>query len=470
MGAVNRVAFRALLMLAILRNSEYSCNDHHGHWHWHESSPLLRRSETGGGTNTVQLRMASCSKIITPLALLALVTVGLNLGDASPSGASGGKSPFVVWASEDLSGVGATYGKAAVLGAEVAAKQLNAQGGILGHPITVTSSNSEGEGPLAASEVEKELASQTPNLVLSGGGGDDTAAELPILMSHKILSYAGTSSDNLDNPSMYPYYFSINQKINPTVAALVDIAKQKHWTKVAMIYGNDAATIASEQATQAGFQAAGIPFVSTSYNDTSLNMAPQLEQLKSQNPSALIVSGYGTVAYYVMKSRAQIGWTSTPAYADFLGSFQPYPDFVSAADLKNFKVELQAPFVATDPLSNDPVEQKMITDAQSLKGGESVLTSTGASVISPAYSALEMVNLAAKQANSIDPTALKNALEHLKPVKAPVPWVWFGSSDQVGKFAYTPTQHYGVASPSAFIYVNPGLYNKKGLFQSTISG
>jgi hypothetical protein len=80
-----------------------------------------------------------------------------------------------------------------------------------------------------------------------------------------------------------------------------------------------------------------------------------------------------------------------------------------------------------------------------------------------------MINYAAKQANSIDAAALKNALEHLKPPTPPVPWVWYGSSDQIGNFSYTPTNHYGTAYDNAFSYVAAGVYNADGLFQPSAS-
>jgi len=378
-------------------------------------------------------------------------------------------SPFVIAESLDFSGPGKAYGIGESLGLQVAAAELNKSGGILGHKIVIKEVNDESNPTQGVSGLQQLLSSGvTPNLVWAGSNSTVTQAELPVLMTHKIISFDATSASNLNNPSMYPYYFATNQTVTSSVPAFVSIAKQQGWKKVAMIYGNDVSGQASEQAYQSALSAANIKLVSTSYSDTALSMTPELDSLRSQNPNALIVSGFGTAAIYVVKSRAQIGW-SLPTYADFLASFQLYPQSLPASSLQNFKVEIQRSFISTDALASDPVLQTMIAETKATTGGPAALQSTGASLVAPTYSALMMVNYAAKQANSIDAAALKNALEHLKPPTPPVPWVWYGSSDQIGNFSYTPTNHYGTAYDNAFSYVAAGVYNADGLFQPSAS-
>ena len=104
----------------------------------------------------------------------------------------------------------------------------------------------------------------------------------------------------------------------------------------------------------------------------------------------------------------------------------------------------------------------MTSDAQSING--SVLASVGASITATGYNSLIMLDVAAKQANSIDSDKLKAALENLTMPPAPRPWLWYGPNDEVGSFAYSTSTHFPKAQPDAFKYVSPGSYNSDGLY------
>src|SRR6202050_694194 len=296
----------------------------------------------------------SATLVVSGLLAMAFVSGCSSSGSSSSASAGGGssspaaaKSPFVVVESLDFSGPGKAYGAGESLGLQGAANELNKSGGILGHKVVIKEVNDESDPTQGVSGLQQLLSSGvTPNMVWAGSNSTVTHAQLPVLMSHKIISFDATSASNLNDPSTYPYYFATNQTVTSSVPAFVAIAKQQGWKKVAMIYGNDVSGQASEQAYQSALSAANIKLVSTSYSDTALSMTPELDSLRSQNPNALIVSGFGTAAIYVVKSRAQIGW-SLPTYADFLASFQLYPQSLPAASLQNFQVEIQGSFIST---------------------------------------------------------------------------------------------------------------------------
>jgi len=226
---------------------------------------------------------------------------GSSAGTSTSAGTSASgtaaASPFVIAESLDFSGPGKAYGIGESLGLQVAAAELNKSGGILGHKIVIKEVNDESNPTQGVSGLQQLLSSGvTPNLVWAGSNSTVTQAELPVLMTHKIISFDATSASNLNNPSMYPYYFATNQTVTSSVPAFVTIAKQQGWKKVAMIYGNDVSGQASEQAYQSALSAANIKLVSTSYSDTALSMTPELDSLRSQNPNALIVSATTGVA------------------------------------------------------------------------------------------------------------------------------------------------------------------------------
>jgi branched-chain amino acid transport system substrate-binding protein len=204
-------------------------------------------------------------------------------------------------------------------------------------------------------------------------------------------------------------------------------------------------------------------FVSASFPDTAVDVTPQLEQLKAQNPDMVIFSGYGVPTLYILKGRAQISW-DVPFYADLLSGAFPIVQNMPASSLHNVFIETSKPFLAGNPAATgNPVLDKFVADAKAL-GGQQVLTNIGAGVTAVGYNALVLINYAAVQAKSTDGVTLAKKLENLAKATPPVPWLSYGSKSQFGNFYYTSKNHYPNVFPSGFIFVGPGTYNSDGLF------
>jgi len=391
-------------------------------------------------------------------------TASSSPASSPPSTASqASQGPYNFLYSGDFTGPTQTYTLAEVAGLKIAAAEINANGGILGRHVDIITDNDQNNPTTAVNLLEQKLSSGTKiDAMYPGGSSEVTQALLPITTRSKILTVDATSDTSLNDPAKYPYHFGDSESVAETIPPFVQLAQSKGWKKVAIIYGNDTTGQAVVAGYSAGLKAAGIATVSAAYDDTSLDMTPQLQTLKSANPNALVISSYGTPSIYVLKSRAQMGWTTTPAYGDLITSALPFKALMPAAALANFFVQASETTLASNPdAQNDPALQKMISDAKAM-GDSAMLTGVGAGLLGVGFNALALINYAATQANSTSGPDIAKALENLKQPTGPYPpWVvYYG---KYGGFNYTAQNHFPTVNVANFTYIPPGSNNADGL-------
>ncbi len=399
---------------------------------------------------------------------LAMVSIGalltLPLTACSGSGdaaAGGGAEPYIVYITGDYSGPISTNTKSIDAGIKIAAEEFNASGGVNGRKIVVETANDQNDPTKAVSLLQQRLSQgRKPDLVYPGSSSAVSLSLLPILTRQKIVSVGGTVSTLLNDPAKFPYHFGISSPGKDYAPALISIAKSNGYKKIAMLYSNDATGQSSAEIYKSAVQGAGMQFIEARYEATALDMSSQLNQLKAQDPDALLLNGYGTAALYVMRSRAQIGW-DIPAYCDQLASSFPYLKNLGAEQLKNVNV-----VVSSATLSSSEQHPGLAGFIQKIKSGPVAegISSTGWGLFSTGHDALAVVVYAAREAKSNDSAKVKATLENLpEPTGAPL-WYYAGPNGQYLKFSYSPTDHFPTAGADTFQYVPPGTYNGDGFY------
>lgn len=388
---------------------------------------------------------------------------GTSATTASPGGNGSSKGPFVFLYSGDFSGPTQTYTLAEVAGLKIAASEINAAGGIDGRQINIVTQDDKNNPTTAVSLLEQKISSGTKiDAMYPGGSSEVSQALLPVTTRNKILTVDATSDPALNNPSKFPYHFGDSESVAQTIPPFVQLAQSKGWKKIAIIYGNDTTGQAVQSGYTSALKAIGVNTVTAAYEDTALDMTPQLETLKSANPDALIISSYGTPSIYVLKSRAQMGWTSTPAFGDLITSAMPVASLLPKAALTNYYAQASQTTLSTNPdATNDPALQKMISDAKAA-GDSKILSGVGAGLLAVGFNVLVLINEAAKQASSTTTEDLTKALENLQQPSGPYPpWVvYFG---KYGGFNFTSTNHFPTVNAANFAFVPPGTNNADGL-------
>ncbi|MDX2972657.1 ABC transporter substrate-binding protein [Kribbella solani] len=397
------------------------------------------------------------------LASSLVAATGLAACGGSGDAATGGKGsgPYRVYVSIDLSGPTKSYSEPIVAGLELAADRLNKDGGILGRKIEVEAVDDQNNPTKAVSLLQKRLSDgNKPDLVYAGGASSVSLSLLPVLSRNKILSMAGTVSNVLNDPAKFPYHFSVSPPGSAYAPAFAKEARAKGFKKIAMLFSNDATGQSTLKLYQDALKESGIALVSAGYEAGALDMTSQLQQLKAQDPDALVVNGYGTAALYAFRGRAQIGWY-LPTYGDQLSSSFPLVKNLKASDLKDVKVVMSSTSVADG--NQSPLFADLVA---AIKQGKhaAILPQMGYGIFLTGYDLLELVNVAAGQAKSVKGEDVTKALQELKQPD-PVPWLASGKSADAVQYAYSSSNHFPTAGPGLLVFVDPGSYNADGLYE-----
>jgi branched-chain amino acid transport system substrate-binding protein len=358
---------------------------------------------------------------------------GGSTTSSTGSGSGSSASPFDVVIDTGTTGPYAANGTAAVDGLEAAANVLNAtQGGILGHKVKVEVLDNQGNPTTAAQILEQRLGSGTkPDMIEPGSISSEGVIEVPIAAAAKILSIGTPNDSSLNDPAKYPYEFLMAPPALLSQQSLMSYYKGKGYTKVAMIYSNDAYGASTEQATVQAAQQAGITLTTASYSDTDLTMTAELQKLQATHPQALYVQGFGSPTGIILQDLYTLGW-KIPTVGDLtLASTPLIAQDASKPQEQGLQVqELQiAVYSSSEPAS--------VTNYIAAIKKFGPITGP-LPITSYQYDSLMVVAAAAKQANSIATPAIATALEHLQQPADPS-WV------TLSQYVFSPADH----APSA---------------------
>jgi branched-chain amino acid transport system substrate-binding protein len=367
---------------------------------------------------------------------------GSKTSSSSNTGGGAKGSDFIVLIDTGTSGPYAQNGQAAVRGVKAAAAVLNKSGGILGHPVKVEVLDNGGNPTTAASQLSQRLSSGTkPNLIEPGSISTEGVAEVPIASAHKIISIGTPNDSSLNNPSKYPYEFLIAPSASLPAQSVMNYAKGKQYTKLAMISSSDAYGASVAKATVAAAKDAGITLDTATYNDTDLDVTAQLQQLKSHNPDALFMQSFGSPAGVILDSRQKLKW-SIPVIGDLTTATTPLIWNEGGSTAENNMV-IQTNTVNEYSASQPAAVTSYITALKAQGTVDSVLTTS-----SYQFDSVMVVAQAAKQANSIDSDAIRTAMENLQQPSNP-PWVTLKT------YVFSSTDHSPKADPTNWIFVVP---------------
>lgn len=151
-----------------------------------------------------------------------------------------GSGPIDVDIVTSFSGANANYGVHALPGAEAGAAEANRLGGILGHRVVITQTDTRGDPADAVPAVNQMLAT-TRNLAFVLGPASNTApAVLPIFERSGVPTYDDAPTVQLDNLHNRWIWRVEAPDSQGGVAMAYQAAIVHHWTRAALVFGADA--------------------------------------------------------------------------------------------------------------------------------------------------------------------------------------------------------------------------------------
>ena len=238
------------------------------------------------------------------LAVIALVTAAWT---ALPQASSASNSTLEIAIFHDYSGPNAAYGPEAAAGCFPAERVIDAAGGVLGHPIQCTPVDAKGDPADAVPAANRLIASSSSLVGVLGGGTDDATAVVPLFQQASIPIFSTTGQASFDQ-SKFSYFWRILSPDAAQGGAMAAAAKKLGFSKVATVFGNDAAAQGSAPSAIAGVHRLHLTLTAS---QTLAVGAPsyrsEAEQLGSGKPQAIITEADPQTSATYFAELAQLG-------------------------------------------------------------------------------------------------------------------------------------------------------------------
>jgi branched-chain amino acid transport system substrate-binding protein len=332
---------------------------------------------------------------------LTLIAGLLAVSSCQPAGSGNDKVRIGVFMS--LTGSTANFGISSVNGIKMAAEEVNAAGGINGKQIELLVQDDRSDASEAATIVTKFVTQDQVHAILGEVASSRSIAAAPIAQNAKIPMLT-PSSTNPEVTKKGDFIFR-SCFIDPVQGAAIAqfAARTLNAKRAALMVDrkNDYST-GLEKVINDTFTRMGGQIVATqSYQEGDQDFNAQLTSLKGSNPEVIFVPGYYNDVGLIAKQARDKGITVPLVGGDGWDSSQLYAIGGTALNGSFFTNHYS-------PFDTDPKVQKFVS------GYKSRYNTTPDALAATAYDAALIMFDAIKRANSLDGTAIRDALAATK--------------------------------------------------------
>ncbi len=244
------------------------------------------------------------ARVFAPVVAMMILGAG---GANAPAWAA---DPVKIGVAGPLSGAAATYGRDMRTGAELAAEEINAKGGILGgRKVELVFEDDKGTPQGGVAAVQKLISVNRVKAITGGTNSSVVLAEAAITRGKVLHVNAAAQADAISDQGN-PWLFQINNTVSANSrffnAYIVDTLKPK---TVAYMGENTEFNKTILEYLRESLKKAGIELVNTSIYDAETNdFTSIISKIKSLNPDVVYVAdAYPARAAQLWKQVRQMG-------------------------------------------------------------------------------------------------------------------------------------------------------------------
>jgi branched-chain amino acid transport system substrate-binding protein len=262
------------------------------------------------------MTMATCR---TACAALGFgLCLALSLSACSSSGSTGGGSgssgsDLVIADLAPFTGADAALGPIYLASCYGATHAINAAGGVLGHPMSCKAVDTRGD-PADAVPATRQMFASTGNLALViGVTSDEASAVVPIINADKMVVFAMTGQSEFDN-TKFDYFYRLVAPDLAEAYAMVAIAQQKHYQRIALAFGNDIGSQTFVGPAVSAVAKAGMQLVSNQTLDLqATTFRTEADKIVSAHPDVILTEALGPAeASFLSEVKSLNGGTMIP--------------------------------------------------------------------------------------------------------------------------------------------------------------
>lgn len=217
--------------------------------------------------------------------------------------------PYVVGALFAITGPAAWLGEPERNTVKMVEEEINAQGGINGHPLRIIIEDTVGEETRTVLAVNKLINKDNVLAIVGPSRSGTTMAVIPIVEKAQVPLISCASAEEIVKP-VRPWVFKTAQNDSHGVLKIYDKLKVMNITKIAVISSTDGYGMEGRKQLKRFAPEYGITIAADeTYGPKDTDMTAQLTKIKGTDAQALvnwsIVPGQTTV----IKNRRQLGMT-----------------------------------------------------------------------------------------------------------------------------------------------------------------
>jgi len=192
----------------------------------------------------------------------------------------------------DKTGTAKFYAEPVTEGTILAAKIINAQGGVLGKKIDLLIEDDQNKPDVSAT-VARKLVDAGAVFILSNSSTTATQQQQTVSLETKTPQLTPTNSgETLTTQIENPYFFQTGPLFSYQINTLLSYTRAKQYKRVALMTDNSELGQLVAKSFKAGLEKAGIQIVVEEVVQRgSTSAVPQMQKLRAANPEAIFQAG-----------------------------------------------------------------------------------------------------------------------------------------------------------------------------------
>ena len=245
---------------------------------------------------------------LTWVIVVLLVLVGgwwLLAGNSAPPAQEG---PLRIGVISPLTGDGAIYGEPMRDVLQIAAKEINATGGVNGEQVELIIEDGKCDGTGGSSAAQKLVNVDKVQAIIGGFCSGETIPSVPIAAAGKVVLFSpSASSPALTGIS--PYFFRNYPSDAMQGEVLSGVAQQKGYKNIAFITEQTDYATGLYKSFKEKFEASGGKTTDDEFPSSNTDFRSTITKIKSQNPNAVFLSTQTPqAAERILKQMSELGY------------------------------------------------------------------------------------------------------------------------------------------------------------------
>jgi branched-chain amino acid transport system substrate-binding protein len=249
----------------------------------------------------IQLRV-----LVATLLLAALTLFVSGLGQYLPS-ADASKTPYVIGAVFDVTGPAAPLGVPEQETVKMLEKELNAKGGIDGHPVKVIFADNGSDEAKSVAAIKKLIEADNVLAIIGPSQTGTTLAGADTVQSARVPMISCAAGVKIVDP-VKPWIFKTAQSDVHAVTKVLDYLESKRLTRIAIITVSNAFGESGKNQLEKQVSGHKMSIVAKeSFGDKDTDMTAQLMRIRQSNAQAVVCWGTNPGPANVAKGMKMLG-------------------------------------------------------------------------------------------------------------------------------------------------------------------